>query len=231
MDYSYLDRNYLEINERIATAIQRANRNDDVDLLVAIKSATIDEVEYLVSNYGIKKVGENRVQQLLERYDALKELGVEIHFIGALQTNKVKYIIDKVSMIHSVDRIELVREIDKQAKKRGIVMDVLIEINSAKEENKSGLDPSKVEDFCREIASFENVKVRGFMTMGAKSEKNSDYLKYFCETYQLVLDILNKKVHNIDMGILSMGMSDSFEPAIEAGSTMVRIGRKMFIKK
>ena len=231
MDYSYIDQNYYNIKDRIEFAKKKAERTDDIDLLVAIKSATIEEVEYLVSKHGIKKVGENRVQQLLERYDALKKLGVEIHFIGALQTNKVKYIIDKVSMIHSVDRLELVREIDKQAKKYGIVMDVLVEINSGREENKSGVDPSKVEDFCREIASFENVKVRGFMTMGAKSEKNSEYLKYFYETYQLVLDILNKKVHNIDMDILSMGMSDSFEPAIEAGSTMVRIGRKMFIKK
>lgn len=110
-------------------------------------------------------------------------------------------------------------------------MDVLVEINSGREESKSGVDPSQLENFCHEIARFENVKVRGFMTMGAKSEKNSEYLKYFCETYQLVLDILQKNIHNIDVPILSMGMSDSFEPAIEAGSTMVRIGRRMFIKK
>ncbi len=230
-DYSYIDQNYFDIKDRIEFAKKKAERIDDVDLLVAIKSASLDEIEYLVTKHGIKKVGENRVQQLLERYEALKEMGVEIHFIGALQTNKVKYIIDKVSMIHSIDRISLVREIDKQAKKHGIVMDVLIEINSGREENKSGVDPSQLEEFCREITAFENVKVRGFMTMGAKSEKNSEYLKYFCETYQLVLDILNKKVHNIDIPILSMGMSDSFEPAIEAGSTMVRIGKGMFIKK
>ncbi|MBO5715160.1 MAG: YggS family pyridoxal phosphate-dependent enzyme [Clostridia bacterium] len=230
-DYSYIDQNYFDIKDRIEFAKKKAERIDDVDLLVAIKSASLDEIEYLVTKHGIKKVGENRVQQLLERYEALNEMGVEIHFIGALQTNKVKYIIDKVSMIHSIDRISLVREIDKQAKKHGIVMDVLIEINSGREENKSGVDPSQLEEFCREITAFANVKVRGFMTMGAKSEKNSEYLKYFCETYQLVLDILNKKVHNIDIPILSMGMSDSFEPAIEAGSTMVRIGKGMFIKK
>ena len=139
MDYSYIDRNYCDICERIELAKQRAGRDDEVDLLVAIKSASLDEIEYLVTRHGVKTVGENRVQQLLQRYDFLKELGVEIHFIGALQTNKVKYIIDKVALIHSVDRIELAREIDKQAKKRGIVMDVLIEINSGREESKSGV--------------------------------------------------------------------------------------------
>ncbi|MBR2380966.1 MAG: YggS family pyridoxal phosphate-dependent enzyme [Clostridia bacterium] len=231
MDYSYIDRNYCDICERIELAKNKSGRVDDVDLLVAIKSASLDEIEYLVTRYGVKTVGENRVQQLLQRYDFLKNLGVEIHFIGALQTNKVKYIIDKVALIHSVDRIELAREIDKQAKRHGIVMDVLIEINSGREESKSGVDPSCLEEFCREISRFENIKVRGFMTMGAKSEKNSEYLKYFCETYQLVLDILHKKVHNIDVPIFSMGMSESFEPAIEAGSTMVRIGKGMFIKK
>ena len=231
MSYLYLDDNYRDIAARIESAKKMADRTDGVELLVAIKSATLDEIGYLVKTYGIKTVGENRVQQLLERYDALKQMGVEIHFIGALQTNKVKYIIDKVDMIHSVDRISLAREIDKQAEKHGIVMDVLVEINSGREQNKSGVDPSDVLDFCREIASFEHIRVRGFMTMGAKCEKNSEYLKYFCETYQLVLDILHKKVHNIDVPILSMGMSDSFEPAIAAGATMVRIGRGMFSKK
>jgi uncharacterized pyridoxal phosphate-containing UPF0001 family protein len=134
-------------------------------------------------------------------------------------------------MICSLDRIDLAREIDKQARKNGLVMDVLVEINSGREDSKGGVLPENLEAFLDEISHFEGIKVRGFMTMGKKCEKNSEYLKYFCETYQLVLDILNKKVHNIDMDILSMGMSDSFEPAIEAGSTMVRIGRKMFIKK
>ena len=231
MDYTYLDENYREITARIQEARCRAGRADDIDLLVAIKSADIGEIRYLAENHGVKMVGENRVQQLLERYDELKTLGLEIHFIGALQTNKVKYIIDKVDMIHSVDRISLAREIDRQAEKKGIIMDVLIEINSAREESKSGVLFENASDFFAEIAELKHLNVRGFMTMGAKSEKNSEYLKYFCETYQLVLDILNKKVHNIDVDILSMGMSDSFEPAIEAGSTMVRIGRKMFIKK
>ena len=226
MDYSYIDRNYEDIVRELSASCDKLP-----DITVAIKSADIDEVEYLVRRYPIKAVGENRVQQFLERYERLKELNVPIHFIGSLQTNKVKYIIDKVDMICSLDRVDLAREIDKQATKKGIVMDVLVEINSASEESKGGVLPQNLDAFLDEISCFNAIKVRGFMTMGKKCEKNSEYLKYFCETYQLVLDIWRKKLHNIDIPILSMGMSDSYAEAIMAGSTMVRVGRKMFNKK
>ena len=231
MDYSYIDDNFNEIKSKIENAQALSQRTDKTTLLVSVKYADINEIEYLVKEHGVMTVGENRVQQLLERYERLKALDLDVHFIGALQTNKVKYIIDKVTLIHSLDRLELAREIDKQAKKYGLVMDVLVEINSGREENKSGLYPEQVEDFCREISSFSNINLRGFMTMAPKCEKNSEYFKYFCETYQLVLDIWQKKLHNIDIPILSMGMSDSFEQAILAGSNMVRIGRSMFNKK
>ena len=230
MDYSYIDSNF----EFISTEIQRATLSSPSrkapQVLVAIKSAELDEIEYLVKNHGVLLVGENRVQQLLSRYEALKALDLEVHFIGSLQTNKVKYIIDKVDMIHSLDRIELAREIDKQAKKHGVVMNVLVEINSCREESKGGVLPEDVAGFCQEILAFENVNLCGFMTMGKKCDKKSEYFKYFCETYQLVLDIWQKKLHNIDVPILSMGMSDSFCEAVEAGSNMVRIGRKLFNK-
>ncbi len=230
MDYSYIDKNYGEIIDEIEIATKASPGGNAPYFLVAIKSADVEEIRYFVDRYGVRSVGENRVQQLLSRYDALKEMDLDIHFIGSLQTNKVKYIIDKVSMIHSLDRIELACEIDKQAKKHGIVMDVLVEINSCREDSKGGVLPENVEAFCKEIAAFDGIKLRGFMTMGKKCEKKSEYLKYFCETYQLVLDIWQKKLHNIDIPILSMGMSDSFVPAIEAGSNMVRIGRKLFNK-
>ena len=225
MDYSYIDRNYSEIMDSLNASC------DKIPLIsVAIKSAEIDEVEYLVKKYPISAIGENRVQQFLERYERLKELSVPIHFIGSLQTNKVKYIIDKVDMICSLDRVDLAREIDKQARKKGLVMDVLVEINSGREDSKGGVLPENLDVFLDEISQFEGIKVRGFMTMGKKCEKNSEYLKYFCETYQLVLDILQKKGHNVYGLILSMGMSDSFVPAAQAGATMVRIGRRMFNK-
>lgn len=225
MDYSYIDRNYSEIMDSLNASCDKIPQ-----ISVAIKSAEIDEVEYLVKKYPISAIGENRVQQFLERYERLKELSVPIHFIGSLQTNKVKYIIDKVDMICSLDRVDLAREIDKQARKKGLVMDVLVEINSGREDSKGGVLPENLDVFLDEISQFEGIKVRGFMTMGKKCEKNSEYLKYFCETYQLVLDILQKKGHNVYGLILSMGMSDSFVPAAQAGATMVRIGRRMFNK-
>lgn len=226
MDYSYIDENYASVIHELEGANVKIPQ-----ITVAIKSAEIDEVEYLVKNHKVHALGENRVQQLLSRFDRLKELDIPIHFIGSLQTNKVKYIIDKVDMICSLDRIELAKEIDRQAKKKGTVMDVLVEINSAREESKGGVLPEDLEAFLDEIGHFEGIRIRGFMTMGRKCEKNSEYLKYFCETYQLVLDILQKKGHNIYGLILSMGMSDSFVPAAQAGATEIRIGRKMFNKK
>ena len=228
--YEYIDKNYSEITSRIKAATEKSPTAEEPKMIVAIKYAELDEVEHLIKVCGANAVGENRVQQFLARYEALRELGVEIHFIGHLQTNKVKQIIDKVDMIHSLDRLSLAEEIDKQAKLCGRVIDVLVEINCAMEENKSGLFPKDLENFCREISRFENIRLCGFMTMGPKCEKKSEYLKYFCETYQLVLDIWQKKLHNISVPILSMGMSDSFDAAIEAGSNVVRIGRAMFIK-
>ena len=230
MDYSYIDKNYNEINQRIKNATKLSKHGEPPVFLAAIKSAEADEVNYLCKTYGITEVGENRVQQLLARYGALDKDNMNIHFIGSLQTNKVKYIVDKVCMIHSLDRIELAREIDKQAGKIGKIMNVLVEINIGQEENKGGVLPCDAERFCQEILQFKNIKLCGFMTMAPKCDKKSDYLKYFCETYQLVLDIWQKKLHNIDRPIISMGMSESFEEAIECGSTMVRIGRSLFNK-
>ena len=231
MDFSYLDRNVTEIRERIAVAKQEAGRDsEDVMLLAAIKSAQVDEINYIHEKLGINNVGENRVQQLLERYDKIKNENLNIHFIGKLQTNKVKYIIDKVCMIHSLDSIKLAEQINKQAEKHGLVMDVLVEINSGEEENKSGVMPDEAETFCLELDRFKSIKLRGFMTMAPKCEKKEEYCKYFCKTYQLVLDIWTKKLHNIDRPIISMGMSESFEEAIACGSDVVRVGRALFTK-
>ena len=230
MGYEYLNTNVNKIKEKIEAAKSAASREDDVLLLAAIKSAEVDEINYIHRELGINDVGENRVQQLLSRYDQLDKAGLNIHFIGKLQSNKVKYIIDKVCMIHSLDSISLVKEIDKQAKKYGIVMDVLVEINSGEEENKSGLLPSEVEAFCESLSAFSNIRLRGFMTMAPKCEKKEDYNKYFSQTYKLVLDIWTKKLHNIDRPIISMGMSESFEEAIACGSNLVRVGRSMFVK-
>ena len=231
MSFEYIDKNVAEVREKIERAKAMANRpNDDVMLLAAVKYAEPAEIEYLYRNAGITHVGENRVQQLLAHREAIDCEGLDFHFIGTLQTNKVKYIIDKVSMIHSLDSIKLAQEIDRQAKKHGIVMDVLVEINSGAEESKSGILPEELESFCTEIEAFENLNHRGFMTMAPKCEKKEEYLKYFQQTYRQVLDIWTKKGHNISRPIISMGMSDSFEEAILCGSDIVRVGRRLFIK-
>jgi pyridoxal phosphate enzyme (YggS family) len=199
-------------------------------LLPAVKYAEPEEIEYLYRHAGITQVGENRVQQMLEHIEAIDCEGLEFHFIGTLQTNKVKYIIDKVKMIHSLDSLKLAAEIDKQAKKKGIVVDVLVEVNCGEEENKSGLLPSEVEEFCLSLSQFGNIRHRGFMTMAPKCEKKEEYLKYFQQTYAQVLDIWTKKLHNISRPVISMGMSDSFEEAIACGSDIVRVGRRLFVK-
>ena len=230
MSYEYIERNLREVREKIDAACKRAGREEPVTMLAAVKYAEPGEIEYLYRELGVRVVGENRVQQMLEHIEALDCEGLEFHFIGTLQTNKVKYIIDKVKMIHSLDSLKLAAEIDKQAKKHGITMDVLVEVNCGEEENKSGLLPSEVEAFCLELPKFSSLRLRGFMTMAPKCEKKEDYLKYFQQTYAQVLDIWTKKLHNIGRPIISMGMSDSFEEAIACGSDIVRIGRRLFVK-
>ena len=195
MDFSYIDRNVANIRERIERSAALSGRNsEDVLLLAAVKYADNAEIDHLTHVCGVKSIGENRVQQLLEHYAAIDTTDIDIHFIGTLQTNKVKYIIDKVKMIHSLDSVKLASEIDKQAKKRGIVMDVLVEINSGEEENKSGVLPADAEEFCMSLSQFSGIRLRGFMTMAPKCDQKEEYLKYFKQTYAQVLDIWTKKI-------------------------------------
>jgi len=217
------------VRARIDAACERAGRDKDVTLLAAVKYATVEEIEFLRS-MGVRKLGENRVQQMLSHMEAMDCTDLEFHFIGTLQTNKVKYIIDKVKMIHSLDSLKLAAEIDKQAKKHSIVMDVLAEINCGEEESKSGLLPSEVGQLCEQLGQFSNIRLRGFMIMTPKCDKKEDYLKYFQQIYTQVIDIWTKKLHNIDRPIISMGMSDSFEEAIVSGANIVRVGRTLFVK-
>lgn len=226
MSFSYVDENLAAIRTRIDEAAKRSGGRD-VTLLAAVKYTDTEHINYLHS-LGVNDIGENRVQQLLEHWEQLERENLRVHFIGTLQKNKVKYIIDKVSMIHSLDSLSLAAEIEKQAAKHGLVMDVLVEINSGMEENKSGISPDEAADFCLSLRQFSHLNLRGFMTMAPKCEKNEEYRKYFCKTSQLCLDIWQKTLHNIGRPILSMGMSDSFEVAIEEGADIVRVGRALF---
>ena len=229
--FSYIKRNASEIRERIAVSAKSSGRDArEISIVAAVKYADVDEINYLHTVCGINDIGENRVQQLLERYDALNKDNLKIHFIGKLQTNKVKYIVDKVQMIHSLDSEKLAAEINSRCEKIGKCMDVLCEINCGREKNKSGIMPEDAEAFCLDLQKYKNLNLRGFMTMAPICEKKEDYRKFFSETVKLVLDIWEKKLHNIERPLISMGMSDSFEEAIACGSTVLRIGRSFFVK-
>jgi len=191
-------------------------------LLAATKTIPAEIINYTARECGITDIGENRVQELLDKYEQLDRSRLNIHFIGSLQTNKVKYIIDKVTMIHSVDSIKLAQE------KHGIVMDVLAEINIGREQNKGGILPEETEPFLRDISVLEGIKVRGLMTIAPNCINNINYYKYFEETYKIFIDISQKKLHNIDISVLSMGMSDSYMAAAECGSTIIRVGSAIF---
>lgn len=231
MSYSYLNNNLENIKSRIAAAAERAGRDPgEITLLAAVKSADAGEINYIHKDLGVSDVGENRVQQLTERYDSLDKDGLKVHFIGSLQTNKVKYIIDKVSLIHSLDSLKLASEIDRQAGKRGIIADVLVEINSGSEENKGGISPEDAAEFCLAIKEFKNIRLCGFMTMAPRCETLEEYRPYFTKTRELCDEIWYGKLARTDRPVLSMGMSESFEMAVECGATMVRVGRSLFAK-
>lgn len=236
--------NIISAKKRIDEAARLGGRSgNDVTLLAATKTVDAETINFAIDN-GISCIGENRVQELLEKYDAINKENVDIHFIGRLQTNKVKYIADKVSMIHSVDSVKLAAEINKQCAKIGKVMNVLVEVNIGEEESKGGISPDELEDFLVEISAFENIKIVGLMCIPPKCEigdfdnencENSESTKksyknqaFFKKIMKLFLDISGKKLDNIYMQVLSMGMSDDYEQAVTEGSTIVRIGRGLF---
>ena len=232
MDYTYLDNNLTRVRAELTAACLSGGYDPaGVTLMAAIKSADVAEINYLHTVLGVTHVGENRVQQLLERYDRLEKEGLSIHFIGTLQTNKVKYIIDKVDMIQSLDSEKLAREIEKQAAKAGRVMDVLIEINSGSEISKGGVEPADTEDFARRVVSgdYPHIRLRGFMTMAPKST-DAEYRAIFNSTRALCEGIWERLGYTQPM-VMSMGMSESYIPAASSGSTMVRVGRGLFVKE
>ena len=228
-EFAYIDENLKKITSLAAAAAEKSPYSQDYGILLATKYASAEEINY-ARTLGFNKIGENRVQSLLEKYDKLDRDGLDIHFIGSLQRNKVKYIIDKVSMIESLDSIELAKEIEKQAAKKNIIMDCLVEVNIGDEESKGGISKGDVSEFIDSLAEFSHLRVRGLMTMAPKCTEIDEYRKYFEESYHIFIDICEKKLHNVSRCILSMGMSESFEAALMEGANLVRIGRAAFKK-
>ncbi len=208
--------------DEVTDTIRRLDPNGKVSLLAATKMQDAKDINYLISK-GVKIIGENRVNELIEKYDSYDK-SAELHFIGTLQKNKVKYIIDKVSLIHSLDSYSLAEEISKRATKIGKVMDVLVEVNSGREENKGGILPEDLYSFLASLTSLSGVRVRGLMTMAPRCEKKEDYLKYF----SLTKELFDAHFGGDENAILSMGMSESYEEAILSGATLVRVGSKIF---
>ena len=220
------DENYKKITENIARAAEKSGRKyEDITLLAATKTVDIDIINHAIKS-GIEFIGENRVQEFLSKYDGYSP--VHKHFIGHLQTNKVKDIIDKVELIHSVDSFKLAKEISRQATKRNITVDILLEINIGEEESKSGFSYDEALAEAEKIAGLDNIKIKGLMAIPPICENSEQNRPYFAKMKKLFIDIGAKKIDNSSMDILSMGMSDDFEIAIEEGSNMVRLGTALF---
>jgi PLP dependent protein len=223
-----LRENYSRVLERIKEAETRRGGNTDVQLLAATKTVPAEEICFLVENCGLRLCGENHAQEFADKYDAVRAAGAEMDFIGHLQTNKVKYIVGKARLIHSLDSIKLAEAINERAEKLGVVQNVLVEINIGEEENKTGINPSDVEGFISQLKAYPAINLCGMMTMAPKCEEIQEFREYFKESYRIFLDFFAKKTHNIGEPILSMGMSDSFECAIEEGANVVRLGSIIF---
>ena len=222
-----LSDNLQEVKHNIEVACNKGNTDCNKIMVLAVtKKRSVEEINEMIS-LGITDIGENRVQELIEKYDKVNSC-VNWHLIGSLQKNKVKYIADKVVMIHSVESESLAIEINKQCQKIGKVMDVLVQVNVSGEETKSGIRPDDAFDFIQKIKDLPFVKVKGLMTMAPLNEEKEQISKIFAQLYQLSVDISSKKYDNISMEYLSMGMSNDYESAVEQGANIVRIGSALF---
>lgn len=217
------------IRENIERLRQDMSPYPDARLMAVVKTRTPEEINFAIAECGITLLGENRVQELLSHYDSL-DRRAEIHFIGTLQKNKVKYIIDKVSMIESLDSIPLAAEIDRHATKKGRRMPVLVEINIGHEASKSGIAPEALPSFLDELACFEGLIPSGLMTIAPAGASAEEYGGYFAQMRRL-RETFAKRFPQIRTPLLSMGMSGSYLPALQNGSDIIRIGEGIFGKR
>ena len=227
---SVLKKNWEMVLRRVEAAAKRSGRDPSSVQVVAVsKTKPVSMIQQAVLA-GLSCFGENKVQEILEKQDApeLRNEDIEWHMIGHLQSNKVRQVIDRVSLIHSVDSIGLAAEIQKQAQKRSITVPVLIQVNVAKEESKQGFFLEETEQAIEKIAVFPNISIKGLMTIAPLQQNPSENRKIFRDLYNFCIDIDKKKMDNVSMCTLSMGMSIDFEVAIEEGATVVRVGSLLF---
>lgn len=223
------------LNERLRVVEYNINEvtdkigknKDDIYLVAATKTVSVENINRAI-NLGVKIIGENKVQELLKKYDDIEKDHCQVHFIGHLQTNKVKDIIGKVQMIQSLDSYKLGKEISRLSKMKGVVTNVMVEVNIGREENKFGVFEENLTELLKKLSELENLKIRGLMTIPPFNENTYKTRDYFRKMTELFIDIADKKIDNINMDFLSMGMSADYIQAIENGANMIRIGSGLF---
>ena len=222
-----LRENLQEVEERIQEACRRAGRDRSEVTLVAVSKTKPVSMLKEAYDLGVRVFGENKVQEIREKYEALPK-DIEWHMIGHLQTNKVKYIADKVSLIHSVDSLRLAETIEKEAVKHNRIVDILLEVNVAEEESKFGIKTSEVLALAENVVQLPHIRLRGLMTSATFVENPEKNRAIFANLHELYVDIKDKNIDNGTVSILSMGMTNDYEVAIEEGATMVRVGTGIF---
>ncbi|RCX16819.1 hypothetical protein DFR58_10945 [Anaerobacterium chartisolvens] len=226
-DSDIIRNNISDIIKRVGAAAEKSGRTAGEIHIIAVSKTIEPERIVTAVDCGMTELGENRVQELCEKYDKI-DRECHWHLIGHLQTNKVKYIIDRVKLIHSVDRAELAEEIQQRAKKIDRPADILIQVNVSGEGSKYGISPDGVMDFVKAIASHSHLRVKGLMTMAPFTDNPEEVRYVFRDLNKIFIDIKKENIDNIDMRYISMGMSNDFEVAIEEGANMVRIGTAIF---
>ena len=223
----FIKENLAEVEAKICAACERAGRKrEEVTLIAVSKTKPVEMLEACMEN-GITVFGENKVQELCGKYEVLPK-NLHWHMIGHLQRNKVKYLTDKVDLIHSVDSLRLAEAISEDAVKKGVNVNILIEVNVAEEDSKFGLKTEETEKLVREIASLPNVSIQGLMTIAPYTAVPEENRPIFRTLKQLSVDIDSKNIDNVSMNVLSMGMTGDYEVAIEEGATFVRVGTGIF---
>lgn len=226
--FSDIEHNLDTIREKIYKAAASVGRNaDDVTLMAVTKTVEPIFINHAIEN-GINLIGENKVQEFLSKKPYLNLENCDAHLIGHLQTNKVKQIVSEVSMIQSLDSLKLAKEISKRSEEKGIVTDCLVEVNIGMEQSKTGLELSSLEELLCEAALLGGIKIKGLMTIPPICDDEKELSKYFSQMHKIFIDIKDKKIDNIDMCMLSMGMSSDYEAAVRNGSTLVRVGSSIF---